>query len=319
MPEEIKTKIAVIAEEQGLQDYIALMLIGENYEVKAYPTQEDAFQNLETDLPDLIISDFQSPNINGLNICRILRKNFLFLYTPLIFILSDKDALNKAKLIYAGADDYIYRASIQDDLILKVKLNLYRVSRQHDINPLTRLPGQASLIKELQKRIEAKNLFAVSYLDLYKFKQYNHRYGFAKGDDVIRHTGSLIIDALKEFGSPSDFLSHPRSEDFVLLTLTDSVDAIINKTITDFDKSASSFYDEDDKKRGYLVIKTRSGDIEKIPLLRIHIGITTNEHYAFQTPAQVLQIAGELKNFAEKSFPDKSMHVKERRKNYPFY
>ena len=48
--------------------------------------------------------------------------------------------------------------------------------------------------------------------------------------------------------------------------------------------------------------KSRKGEILKIPLLRVHIGIVTNEYYPFINPAQVIQIAVELNDFAQKNF-----------------
>lgn len=319
MVEENKIKISVIVEDPNLQDYIVLILIGEDYGVKAYSTQNDALKNLDKETPpDLIISDFQSPNINGLEICKVLRKNFRFRYIPIIFIVEDTKPRDLARLIYSEADDYIQKSSIENEFLLRVKINLYRIARYQDINPLTRLPGQFTLLKELQKRIESKTVFAVYYLDLYKFKEFNHRYGFKRGDEVIKYTTALILKSSNDLGSPSDFLSHPQGDDFILIASPDGTDTICNKIIKDFDTGIISFYDEEDKKRGHILIKNRKGEIQKIPFLRIYIGVVSNEYYPFFSPVQVIQIATELKNYAQKSF-EKSMYVKERRKSYPFY
>jgi diguanylate cyclase (GGDEF)-like protein len=317
MIEDNKIKISIIVEEPGLQDYIALILIGEGYEVKSYFTQNDALANLDKEVPALIISDFQSPNINGLDILKTLRRNFLFQYVPVIFILEETEPLNKARLIYAGADDYIQKSLIEEELLLRVKLNLYRISRQQDIDPITRLPGQNSLWRDLEKRIESKSIFAVCYSDLYKFKEFNQRYGFKKGDEVIKYTASLILKFLKESGSPSDFLAQVQGDDFIFITPPEGVEAIVNKIIKGFDAGITSFYDEADRKRGFILIKNRKGEIQKIPILRLSIGIVTNEYYPFFNPAQIIQIANELKDFAQKKF-EKSIYVKERRKSYPF-
>ena len=314
--EDKKIKISVIVEDKNIQDYIVLMLIGENYEVRAYSWQGEALSELEKDIPDLVISDSQSTNIDSVYICKAVRKNFLFSQTPFIFILKDSAHLEKAKLIYAGADDYIQTSSIKAEFLLRVKLALYRASRQQDINPVSRLPGQASLLKELQKRIDSKTLFAVSYLDLYKFREFDQRYGFKKGDEVIKYAASLIIRSLRNSGSPSDFLSHPRGDDFFFITSPRGVETIADKIIKDFDEGISEFYDDEDRKRGAVFIKNRKGDILEIPILRIYIGVVTNEHYSFINPAQIIQIAVELKNFAQKNF-EKSMYVKERRKECP--
>lgn len=318
MVEDKKVKIAVIVEDPNLQDYIALILMGEGYDVKAYSTQNDALKNLDKQAPELIISDFQTPNIDGLDISKVLRKNFLFRYVPIIFILQDTEPLNRAKLIYAGADDYMQKSATEDELLLRVKLNLYRISRQQDVNPLTRLPGQSNLWKELEKRIESKSLFAVYYSDLYKFKEFNQRYGVNRGDEVIKYNASLILKALKDSGSPSDFLSHLQGDNFIFITLPEAVETIANRIIKAFDLGINSFYDEEDRKRGHILIKNRKGEIQKIPILRISIGVVTNENYPFLSTAQIIQTATELKDFAQKNF-DKSTYVKERRKSYPFY
>ena len=319
MAEEKKIKIAVIVEEQNLQDYIALILVGENYEVSVYTNQDEAVTALGRDIPDLIILNFQSPRINGLDIGRALRKNYIFNYIPLIFLMPDTDIapLNKGKVIYAGADDYIQNSQIEEELLLRVKLNVHRILRQQDINPITRLPGQASLLKELQKRIEAKTYSAVGYCDINNFKDFNRRYGFSRGDSVLEFAASLITRALNDFGSPTDFLAHPRSDDFIFVIHPESAEAVTQALINNFDQNIISFYDSEDRARGHLLLKNRKGEIEKISFLRLHIGITTNENYQFVNTAQVIQIAAELKDFAQKNF-EKSMFAKERRKEYPF-
>lgn len=311
-------KISLIINDSVLQDLVTLLLLGEDYEVKIYPNQEVALAELEKELPDMIISEFQSQNINGLDICKILKKNFIFRYIPVLFVLSDSDLLNKARITYAGADDYITKGSVENELLLKVKLNLYRISRQQDIHPLTKLPGQSSLYKELEKRIENQSTFAIYYADLSRLRDFNQRYGFKRGDEVIRYTASIILKALKECGSPSDFLSHPQDDDFIFLSLTDSIDSIAERIIRDFDTGIASFYDQEDREKKCILLKDRKGNLEKIPILMIHIGIATNESYQFTSPAQTIQIVSEIKGFAKSNF-QMSKFVQERRKRFPFF
>lgn len=318
MEEANKTRISVIMEDQKLQDYVTLILMGEDYQVYTYSAQDIALANLERDQPDLIISDFETSNINGIEICKLVRKKPLFAQTPIIFILQDTDPLNKAKLIYAGGDDYILTSSLEEELLNKIKLSFYRKAREKDINPLTKLAGQFSLWKELQKRIEAKNVFSVCYSDLYRLRDFNQRYGFKKGDEIIKFVSSLIQRTLKELGSPTDVLFHPQNDDFIYLTMHDGAEAAVNKIIESFDLTISTFYEPEDRTRGHLLIKNRKGEIQKVPFLRIYTGIVTNENYQFINPAQVIQVAAELKDFS-REISEKSSYAKERRKTYPFY
>lgn len=317
--EERNPKIYIISNDQYVQDYMVLMLVGENYEVKLYLKQNEALAEIEKATPDLIISEFNSLDINGLEVCKAIRRIPQFSHIPLLFMLENTgpEQLNKAKLVYAGADDYIQKSLLEEELLLRVKLNLYRASRQQDVHPLSRLPGQVSLIKELQKRIGAKKQMAVCCADLCQFKQYNQRYGFKKGDEVIKYTSTLMLKILRDSGSSVDFLSHPDGGRFFFITEPSTAEEIAGRIIKEFDAGILSFYDAEDRNNGGISLKNRKGEVQKFPLLQMHVGIATNEHFPFIDPTQVVQIATELKDFAQKSF-EKSMYVKERRREWPF-
>jgi GGDEF domain-containing protein len=173
------------------------------------------------------------------------------------------------------------------------------------------------LVAELEKRLEAKSLFAVFYSDLSGFRLFNQRYGFKRGDEVLKFTASVISGALKDLGTPSDYLTHPYSDDFVFLSSHDGIDAICERIIKGFNVGIRSFYDDEDRAREEIVIKTRRGDVLRLPFMKVYIGVVTNEHYPFLGSIQIIQTSSELKDFCQKNF-NKSMFVKERRKKYPF-
>ena len=87
-----------------------------------------------------------------------------------------------------------------EPLLARINMIVKRTVRNLDANPLTHLPGNASIMDELQSRIQSGGLFAVGYCDLDKFKVYNDKYGFEKGDEIIKATARVIIQAAKEAG-----------------------------------------------------------------------------------------------------------------------
>ena len=123
-----------------------------------------------------------------------------------------------------------------DALLARIRMILRRTVRSLDANPLTHLPGNTSIMEELQKMIESGNSFAVGYVDLDKFKIYNDKYGFEKGDDVIRETARLLIKDVGEKAGREAFVGHIGGDDFVFMTDDTMMDDICKKIIADFDE-----------------------------------------------------------------------------------
>jgi diguanylate cyclase (GGDEF)-like protein len=187
-----------------------------------------------------------------------------------------------------------------------------RTSRDLEANPLTRLPGNVSILNELSKRLESNALFAVCYCDLDKFKAYNDKYGFEHGDEVIRETARVLIGAVHQLGNPDDFIGHIGGDDFVVVTTPSIVDKLCNKIIADFEKKSPNFYTEADRKRGFILAKDRQGKELQIPLISISIGVVTNESRKIEHVAQIGELGAELKSFAKSL--ERSNFVKDKRK-----
>jgi len=78
------------------------------------------------------------------------------------------------------------------------------------------------------------------------------------------------------------------------------VDNICKAIIDDFEKTVPSFYNETDRKNGYIIAKDRKGEVKKIPLLSVSIGVVTNEYRNIEHVAQIGEIGAELKTHAKR-------------------
>ncbi|MCD6580179.1 MAG: diguanylate cyclase, partial [Desulfuromusa sp.] len=73
-----------------------------------------------------------------------------------------------------------------------------------DTNPLTLLPGNLAIDREVENRISKKEPFAHLYIDLDNFKVYSDRYGYNAGSDVLAKVGILLKQVVGEYGTPQD-------------------------------------------------------------------------------------------------------------------
>ena len=306
-----REKILTIDDDPDILDVLNLTL-AEFYDVFQAPNGAAGLESIKAKTPDLIICDYMMPVMNGKEFCRALKKDILLQHIPIIMLTGKGEVKDMVGGIEAGADDYIIKPFEPDALLARIRMILRRTERSLDANPLTHLPGNTSIMEELQRRIDSKTIFAVGYADLDKFKVYNDSYGFEKGDDVIKELARLLIRVVREAGGPEAFIGHIGGDDFVFIADNDKLDAISQKIVTQFDQMAPHFYNEQDRQAGFIVGKDRLGNKIKTGLLSISIGIVDNSRQEITHVGQISEIGAELKKYA-KSF-HKSNFVRDQRK-----
>jgi len=305
-------KILVVDDDPDIRDILKLTLSEENYDVLEAEDGVEAIKAIQTKSPDLVLLDYRIPKIDGREVCREIKKDILLSHLPIIMVTGSGDVNDKVGGIDSGADDYIVKPFEPKELLARIRMILRRTKRDLEANPLTRLPGNVSIINELSSRLGKESLFAVCYIDLDKFKTYNDKYGFEHGDEVIRETARILIRVVRELGKPDDFIGHIGGDDFVIITTPQVVDNICKKIIADFENASPSFYNETDKKIGYIIARDRKGIEQKVPLLSVSIGVVTNEFRKIEHVAQIGEIGAELKALAKSL--ERSNYIKDKRK-----
>lgn len=305
-------KILVVDDEDDIRDVLRITLEAEGYEVIEAPNGEEGLKAIQTRAPDLVLLDYKMPRMTGLEVCAIVKKDILLRHLPVIMVTGKGEIGDKVDGIDAGADDYIVKPFEPKELLARIRMIIRRSVRDLEANPLTRLPGNISILNELSQRLASRELFAVSYVDLDKFKAYNDTYGFEHGDEVIKETARILILAVQECGAPSDFIGHIGGDDFVIVSAVQRFEAICKKIIEIFDSKVPSFYNEKDRAQGYIIANDRQGVQRHIPLLSLSIGVVTNQHRKIDHVAQVGEIGAELKSYAKSL--EKSNYVVDHRK-----
>ncbi len=307
-----KLKVLLVDDDPDIMDLLEATLEGEFELQKAY-TGAEALEKLKTQTPDLLVLDYMLPDMQGPDICRQVRRDPLLLNTPILMLTGKGEVEDKVAGLEAGTDDYMLKPFLPQELIARIRMLIRRSSTNLDANPLTRLPGNVSINKELTGYIDKKEDFAVLYIDIDHFKALNDFYGFEKGDVVIKETARILIDAIQKKGTTSDFVGHIGGDDFVIITTPDNAESIAKKIIADFDKSSPKFFEEKDRIKGYIETKGRDGQIHKFSFPTISIGILTSAGRNFTHTAQVNSVGAELKSLAKK-FPE-SKYIFNQRKS----
>ncbi|MCD4780190.1 MAG: response regulator [Candidatus Omnitrophica bacterium] len=307
-----REKILTIDDDPDILDVLEITL-SEYYDVIQGNNGVEGLELVHQKIPDLIICDYMMPVMNGREFCKALKQDTLLRHIPVIMLTGKGEVKDRIDGIEAGVDDYIVKPFAPDELLARIKMILRRTVRSLDANPLTHLPGNTSIMEEIQQCIESKKSFAVGYADIDKFKAYNDKYGFEKGDEVIKELARILIKTVREEAGTSTFIGHIGGDDYVFITEDNAIDKICKRIIEEFDSKVVTFYHDEDFERGYIVGQDRQGQEQNFGLLAVSIGIVSASSNNITHVAQVGEIGAELKKYA-KSFVG-SNYVRDQRKS----
>lgn len=148
-----------------------------------------------------------------------------------------------------------------------------------DANPLTYLPGNLALDREIEARLRAGVPFAHLYIDLDHFKAYNDRYGYRAGSEIIARVADLLQAVVAELGSPEDLVAHIGGDDFVILAASlERAEDLAREIIGRFDRLVPGFYTEEDRQAGSFEGKDRFGELRRFSLMTLSVAIVWSGH-----------------------------------------
>jgi len=294
-----KEKILVIDDEENIANLVKDILESEGFEVTLAYDGEWALEKIHQITPDLVILDLRLPGMSGYQVCQKIREDISLAHIPIIMLTAKGSTSDKVIGLSFAPDDYVTKPFQAEELVARVKTHLTRTASDISANPLTKLPGNIPLTQALERCLSQDHLFAVLYLDLSNFKAFNDKYSYLRGDKVIRTTAQIILKVIKEKGNPGDFIGHIGGDDFIIITTPDKVDVLCRGIIKDFDQEIPNLYDEEDRKREYIVTKDRLNKTMNFPLMTISIGVVTNKSRKFISPAEISDVGAELKRYAK--------------------
>jgi diguanylate cyclase (GGDEF)-like protein len=179
-------------------------------------------------------------------------------------------------------------------------------------NPLTGLPGNESIQREINKRLNTEEGFDIAYIDIDNFKPFNDHYGFQRGDVVIKAIGEIISGvALSVGGGFSCYCGHIGGDDFIVITGAHHAEYISAQVIKELEGHLPVLHGEKDFSAGCYSAVNRKGEQETFGLLSISIGIVNTRLTPVSSYAQLASISTEVKKSAKK-MPGSSVVINRR-------
>jgi len=248
--------------------------------------------------PRVVVFDARSSPEPAFQALRLLKSDSYTAVVPAI-VLSGADAAAIDACFEAGADEVIRDRLDEAEANVRLNAMLRRSDRDLHVHPSTRLPGAVEIEAEINRRMGEGGYFAACYADLDHFKEFNDRYSYYEGDRVIRMLARILHDVVKGMCGTAGFVGHIGGDDFLFIIPLDAVTVVCEEIVTIFDAFVPYQYSEQDRRAGYYFGKDRRGQLHRVPLMTVSIGIVTNEKRRFTHAAQVSALATEMKSYAK--------------------
>ena len=217
-------------------------LLKDTYEVKIAKSGTKALEilNAPNDI-DLILLDVEMPDINGYEVCKILKNNEQTKNIPVIFVTARNSEEDEEYGLNLGAIDYItkpfnkaiVKLRIKNYLDLKIKNDMLEKLSMYD--GLTNIRNRRFFDETFEKTFSEikrdKKSLAVLMIDIDFFKPYNDNYGHGQGDETLRKVAKALEKTIKR---ASDFVARYGGEEFVILLKDinkDGVEAVANNLL----------------------------------------------------------------------------------------
>ena len=122
----MKKKTLIIEDQATMRRNVALMLQLEGYETSTAANGREGVEVAYKEQPDLILCDVMMPELDGYGVVKALREDANFATTPFIFLTAKRDRNDVRVGMNFGADDYLTKPVVREDLLAAVQTRLAR-------------------------------------------------------------------------------------------------------------------------------------------------------------------------------------------------
>jgi diguanylate cyclase (GGDEF)-like protein len=307
----MKDRILVVDDDPDILQFVEMNLDMEGFDTQTAESGRVALEVARERPPDLILLDVMMPELDGLTVLRRLRSSPATASIPVVLLTAKALAEDRVRGLDLGADDYITKPFDIEELLARVKAVLRRAQQMRDLSPLTGLPGNFRISRELESRVSNGTEFAIVHADLDNFKSFNDHYGFMRGDSVIKYSARVLVDAAEASGDPEVFVGHVGGDDFVAVIDPTYVEEFCKSVVTTFDQGILDFYDTADALQGYIEVTDRKGERHAFPISSISMGVATNTKRPVKSEWEASAIASEMKEYAKRQ-PGSSYQIDRR-------
>lgn len=224
-------RVLLVDDDGRARALLSTRLAEAGYEVHIAGGGADALRVLSDTACHIVMTEWQLPNMNGLELCRNLRLRDNTGYIYVLMFTTRSNAQDVLEGLAAGADDYVVKSTAPEEVLARVHVgrritlmerslrqSVIENSRMSVTDPLTGLRNRRFLVKYLPSELERsrryKHPLAILSCDIDHFKEVNDGFGHAVGDEVLTSFASRSGVCIRQ---EIDWIARSGGEEFVVV------------------------------------------------------------------------------------------------------
>lgn len=220
----------ILAVDDKKENLDVLLDILEDFDVIPITCGQKALEIMEQEEISLVLLDIVMPNIDGYEVCKILKSQPTTKNIPIIFTTAKTDEESISKAYQAGANDYVSKPLKRSEVIARIQTQLKLKKTIDDLEYLASRDTMTGVYNrrkffELSKPMfdQYDNTLFIAMLDIDHFKKVNDSFGHDAGDLVIKRVAKTISDMLPQ----DSVFARIGGEEFVAVCMDDSAERIM--------------------------------------------------------------------------------------------
>lgn len=219
-------RVLLVDDDDNFRQWLTHLMRRLGFAVETAVDGRDALTKLHARPFDVVISDFEMPKMNGLDLIQEIRATPAFCTQYAIMLTSHDDVRSKVDALTTGYDDFLTKSCTEVEVVAKI-LAARRMLSRHELlsvsvrewqalamrDELTGLAIRRTFFDEAERLLAEKRAIGVAIIDLDAFKPINDTYGHLAGDRILRDIGALFVRRTRT----SDLIARYGGDEFVLL------------------------------------------------------------------------------------------------------
>lgn len=214
-----QAKILVVDDDVRVLEALTAVLQPWGLQVFTLSNPHRFWETLEAVSPELLVLDLEFPDLNGIDLCQVVRSDLRWSQLPIVILTAHSESETIAQVFAAGADDFVSKPIVEAELVARLlnRLERLKLLRQLlEIDPLTGVANRQKSTQDLEAFLRSADRsqqpIAIAVIDVDHLRDVNAQYGHAVGDAVLRQFGHLLRQAFNS----EDVVARWGGEEFVI-------------------------------------------------------------------------------------------------------